>query len=571
MFIMRHAVDPRQLTLFDESSSFFSATALRKLQNDWPGLFRTQILHLMPADQIGRHFHPKLGCPTKELYSMAGLIFLKESFDLTVEEAVENYIFDGRYHYALNVPPPQAAMGEATYYRYQNIFQEDDAAAVIFNNVTNALIEALELDISRQRLDSTHLYSDMATFGRTRLMAVSIKRFLASLRRHNRQEYDSIDSAFLDRYAPSQGKLFADWKKKDAKVLRQSVAEDLLFLVERYAGTREIAPRSTYKAMARILEEQCDGTCAAVEVKSKTGGNVMQNPSDEDATYDGHKGPGYQAQICETCSSNNEEQLIVGCIPETACAPDREAVEPMLDQLEEGDRMPESVLADGAYGGDENVEHAESHSVDLQSPVSGIPENEDAYALNIDDFVVDKKTEEIECCPADHRPVSSIHDPATGTTRTVMNPRDCFGCEHQKECPVENIKGTFVINHTAKSRRLAARRREQDTGAFRDNYRIRSGGESVNSGLKRKTGLGRLRRRGMAAVRMSVLLKVAGWNIFRAVSILRKRGIALFSSTIGTLGACIKNSTRIFLRKTAYRHFSSRSAFGGQGSSCFAA
>ncbi len=36
----------------------------------------------------------------------------------------------------------------------------------------------------------------------------------------------------------------------------------------------------------------------------------MQNPSDPVATYDGHKGPGYQTQIAETCHLENEVQLI---------------------------------------------------------------------------------------------------------------------------------------------------------------------------------------------------------------------------------------------------------------------
>lgn len=552
---MRHAVNPQQMMFFDVSSSLFSKTALKKLQNDWPGLFREKILHLMPVEQIGKHFHPHLGCQTKELYSMAGLIFLKESFDLTVAEAVDKYIFDGRYHYALNVTPSQATMGEATYYRYQKIFMEDDSAYAVFREVTSALVEALELDIDKQRLDSTHIYSDMATFGRTRLMGVAIKRFLRSLKRHRQEAYDCLGSEFLDRYSASQGKLFADWKKKDAKCLRQTVAEDLFFLVERYSGDQKITGRSTYKAMCRILEEQCDIDCGKVAVKSRTGGNVMQNPSDEDATYDGHKGPGYQVQICETCSSDNEEQLIVGCIPETACTPDNDAVEPVLDELEKMDLLPKSMLADGAYGSHENVEHAASRSVDLQSPVSGAPEKEDAYALNIDDFVVNEDTEEVECCPAGKHPISSIHDFETGITHTVMNAQDCFGCKYQNECPVKNIKCTFVVTHTAKSRRLASRRREQNTDAFRDNYRIRAGGESVNSGLKRKTGLGRLRRRGMAAVRMSVFLKVTGWNMFRAISILRKRRIACFYPSFSVYGRFIDTSARIFSRRTIFSHF----------------
>lgn len=552
---MRYAVDPRQMELFDLAAERFSKVALKKLRGDWPAIFRSQILHLMPAEQAGKHFHATLGCPTKELYSMVGLIFLKESNNLTVAEAVDKYMFDIRYQFALNVCSVQARMCEATYYRYQKLFLEDDIAAEIFNDVTNALIESLELDISRQRLDSTHLYSDMATFGRTRLMGVAIKRFLTSLRRHERESYDAIDSVFTNRYVSSQSRLFADWKK-NVKALRQSVAEDLLFLVEHFAKDEKITNRDTYKAMVRILEEQCDVDSGKVVVKSKTGGDVMQNPSDEDATYDGHKGPGYQAQISETCSADNEEQFVVGCIPQTASDPDSEAVKPVLDQLEAGERMPESALADGAYGSDENVEHAKERGVDLQSPVSGTPDN-DAYAMNIDDFAVNEKTEKVESCPAGNKPVSSVHNTETGETRTTMNARDCFACDCQKECPVQNMNGEFVVSHTAKRRRIDSRRREQDTEAFRDNYRIRSGGESVNSGLKRKTGLGKLRRRGMPAVRMSVFLKVAGWNIFRAVSILRKRGIDVFQACFCANRGLVRNISKNSLIRAAFFHFRS--------------
>ncbi|NOZ22482.1 MAG: hypothetical protein GXP25_15480 [Planctomycetes bacterium] len=41
---------------------------------DWLGLFRTQMLHLMPAHDLGEHFDPRLGCPTKELYAMARVL-----------------------------------------------------------------------------------------------------------------------------------------------------------------------------------------------------------------------------------------------------------------------------------------------------------------------------------------------------------------------------------------------------------------------------------------------------------------------------------------------------------------
>ncbi|HID63801.1 MAG TPA: hypothetical protein EYP49_13840 [Anaerolineae bacterium] len=48
----------------------------------------------MPAGELGKHFDPRLGCPTKEHYAMAGAIFLKEFFDLTIKETVQRYLTD---------------------------------------------------------------------------------------------------------------------------------------------------------------------------------------------------------------------------------------------------------------------------------------------------------------------------------------------------------------------------------------------------------------------------------------------------------------------------------------------
>ena len=105
---MRYAIDPRQMSLFDPASTMFSPMTLKYLSSDWPGVFRHQMLHLMPAEALGKHFSQVLGCPTKELYGMAGA---------------------------------------------------------------------------------------MATFGRTKLMGVTIKRFLVQFKRHHAELYAALDQA----------------------------------------------------------------------------------------------------------------------------------------------------------------------------------------------------------------------------------------------------------------------------------------------------------------------------------------------------------------------------------------
>lgn len=89
---MRHFVNPQQNLLFDPAEGMFSPMAIRYMTADWPGLFRHQLLGVMPVKELAERFDPIMGVPTKELYSMAGFIFLKEYFDLTIEEAVYHYI-----------------------------------------------------------------------------------------------------------------------------------------------------------------------------------------------------------------------------------------------------------------------------------------------------------------------------------------------------------------------------------------------------------------------------------------------------------------------------------------------
>jgi len=120
------------------------------------------------------------------------------------------------------------------------------------------------------------------------------------------------------------------------------------------------------------------------------------------------------------------------------------------------------------------------------------------------------------CCPAGHAPESSEHNSETGRTKTVMPESICGQCEFRKQCPVNKTRDGYRLEHTAKQRRLAGRRRETATEVFRERYRVRGGIEGTNSGLKRRTGLGQLRVRGRLAVFHAIYLKIAGWNILRA-------------------------------------------------------
>ena len=67
--------------------------------------------------------------------------------------------------------------------------------------------------------------------------------------------------------------------------------------------------------------------------------------------------------------------------------------------------------------------------------------------------------------------------------------------------------------------RLAKRRSYEQTDEFKDHYRWRAGVEAAMSEFDRKTGVKRLRVRGLKAVRFCAILKATAINLFRAATV----------------------------------------------------
>jgi hypothetical protein len=98
--VVRYLEDPRQGELFDVYENILAPVAYRRLTSGWQHLFRRAILKLLPAGKLAQHFHPVIGRPTKERYSMAGLLFLMEFRDLTHEGVADAYMFQVDVQYA---------------------------------------------------------------------------------------------------------------------------------------------------------------------------------------------------------------------------------------------------------------------------------------------------------------------------------------------------------------------------------------------------------------------------------------------------------------------------------------
>ena len=113
--MVRRLVEPNQVDTSNEYGGILSPVALRQLREAWQHLFRRVILELLPANALAAHFHDVMGRPTKELYSVAGLLLIKEFMDWTVHRltvALEIHLLIERFskHAVFGVLPSYQMM-----------------------------------------------------------------------------------------------------------------------------------------------------------------------------------------------------------------------------------------------------------------------------------------------------------------------------------------------------------------------------------------------------------------------------------------------------------------------------
>ena len=274
------------------------------------------------------------------------------------------------------------------------------------------------------------------------------------------------------------------------------------------------------KEHCEIKEEE--GGPAEVKVKPsrEIPSDSLQNPSDPDATYDGHKGQGYQVQVMETYSTHEDEEeraktlnLITHVEVQTACESDAHALIPALESAIERGLGPEEVLVDSLYGSDDNCNKAKTLGVEIISPAMGSVKEE---TISLSEFRFSEKGKVI-ACPQGHVPVKTKHKKNRYTA--AFDCSHCTTCPMSQACPVKPGKKHYYLRYDDKTMRIAKRRVIEHTAEFKEKYRWRAGIEATMSEYDRTTGVKRLRVRGFPAVRFCATLKAIGVNLMRATAV----------------------------------------------------
>ena len=524
---MIHIKEHKQKDLFDPWG-FLGPKRRELLDQSWAGLFQKELLCELPVSKVASFFTDGFGRPTKELYTVLGALVLQQAHDLTDEETVNQVAFNTQWHYALNITEESDSakyMCHKTLWNMRSIVVDNALDAVLFDHITDKLAKVFKVTTDNQRIDSVHITSNMRRLGRIGIFTSSINKFLANLKRGHQEQFDTVDTGIIDRYLSEKSlQCFSMVKPSESAKTLDSVSADLFHLVEQFKDHPDIKAMHSYKLLERVLKEQCtvsdDGKLVEVKRPKEIPSDSLQNPSDPDATYSGHKGQGYQVQVMETfCKDEGTREKSLNLITHVEVEPahesDAHALLPAIESSKQRGLAPGELLADTLYGGDENCQKAAKLGVEIVSPTKSTKEKE---GITLSDFEVSEKGDVVSC-PQDHVPVRTKKKKTRHTV--AFDSQHCSTCPFQETCPVKQGKKYHYLRYTDKEMRLAQRRAYEHTDAFKDRYRWRSGIEATISEYDRRTGVKHLRVRGFKAVRFCATLKAVAVNIFRATAVRR--------------------------------------------------
>jgi hypothetical protein len=496
----------------------------KRLEGSWAELFQQEILLKLPVESLRKHYHDWNGRPTKELYSMIGLMVLQQMHDLTDAQAMEQFCFNIKWHYALNITNPSDAasyVSPKTLWSMREILSTEEAYTEIFDTTLQTLTALFKTHLEKQRMDSVHIKSNMRHLGRIGLFVKTIKKFLRNLKRHHCNLFDSLDGTLTRRYlCKKEESIFAMVKPSESAHTLDQLAKDVFTLTHRFASVPRVNDMSSFKLLVRLFKEQCvhddnDGSSekkAVAKPNKDVPSDSLQNPSDPDAGYSSHKGQGYQVQVVENYSEGDAKQLSLFTHVDVQSADqhDANALLPALDDLQKRGMAPDKMLADSLYGGDTNCEQArKEYDVEVIAPA--MPGNQ--KKMHLADFTIDDQGRIVSC------PKGIVPDKVKQNKKTYSAAfpiTSCRNCKIFKQCPVTQGKKAFYYRYKEKDVRLARRRLNENTAAFKDTYRYRAGIEAAMSEFDRLTGVKHLRVRGMKAVCFAVVMKAIGLNILRA-------------------------------------------------------
>lgn len=488
--------DHQQLSLSD---SFMTLTERERkaLEKSWAQIFADEIFPAIDEERFSVLYSDKASRPNAPVNVIIGALIIKELFDYSDDEIVENLMLDLHLQYALHTTSfAEQPVSDKTLSRFRKRCYDYETLHGVdlyhdcVKDLSSKIAKIMKLNGRIRRMDSIMIESNIRFLSRMELIYTCISKLVVYLTKNHP---DKI-SEQLKHYADPNdyNRIFYHQRNDDMETIIQTLLEDsdsLLVLCE-----TDFEEVTEYQLFVRCLSDQTVVENEKRRLRTKEDGTMnssaLQNPSDPDATYRNKSGKhyrGYAANIEETVGKNGS--VVTDYQFDKNTHTDSQFLQESLTQMEKSEE--EIVLiTDGGYDGQDNIALAKEKNVKLVTTALIGKEAPDALA----DFEFNEDGTRLLKCAAGHEPISQSYTKTTRQCRVSFDRSHCAGCPYQEQCRPKIYKkvATFTTSKNASNRAKTQRYMQSDE--FSNYARLRNGVETIPANIRKNYHLNKLPR-----------------------------------------------------------------------------
>ena len=507
------------------NDSFIKLTAREQkvLENSWAHIFANEIFPAIDEERFSVLYSDKASRPNTPVNVIIGALIIKELFDYSDDEIVENLMLDLHLQYALHTTSfEEQPISDKTLsrfrkrcYDYETIHGVDLYHDCV-KDLSSKIAKLMNINGRIRRMDSMMIESNIRFLSRMELIYTCISKLVIYLEKNAPKKVTEILAHYAD--PNDYNKVFYHQRYDDMEQIIQTLLKDCDSLLEICGSSYDDI--TEYQLFARCISEQTVVENKKRRLRTKEDGTMrssaLQNPSDPDATYRNKAGKSYRGYVANLEESVGKNGSVV-----TDYQFDKNTHTDSLFLKESLSKMEKSeeeivLITDGGYDGQDNVALAKEKNVKLVTTALVGKEAPDILA----DFEFNEDGTRLIKCAAGHEPKSQSYNKTTRQCRVSFERNHCANCPYQKQCrpKIHKKVATLITSKNASNRAKSQRYMKSDE--FSNYAKLRNGIETIPSNIRKNFCLEKLPR-GIQRGKLFFGSKIAALN-FRKLFGFRK-------------------------------------------------
>ena len=497
VFFMSFKENAYQQMSFTDSFSGLTVREQKALEKSWAKVFADEIFPAIDEKRFSVLYSDKASRPNTPVNVVVGALIIKELFDYSDDEMVENLMLDFRIQYALHTTSfEEQPLSDKTLsrfrkrcYDYETLHNKDLYHDCV-KDLSASIAKLMEISGKVRRMDSMMIESNIRKLSRMELIYTCISKLAMHVDKTN----GSTLPDDLKHYTNPDdfNKVIYHQRSTDADDRIKQLLSDgdkLLAMCE-----SEYNDSTEYDLFVRCLSEQTIVENETRRLRTKEDGSMrstmMQNPSDPEATFRSKAGKehrGYVANFEECVGLNGS--VVTEYQYEQNNHSDSQFIREHLQQMDYQEERT-VIITDGAYSGTENTQLAADKNVELiTTNLTGKP-----AADILADFEFNEEGTKVLRCPAGYAPKSCSYMKQSNQCAVSFLHEQCASCPHQKQCKPKIFKRVAKIVTSKAAHERAKIQRNMRSEEFKNYARLRNGVETIPSNMRNNYHLEKIPR-----------------------------------------------------------------------------